>query len=92
MMKTLRLRSFDVNRYLDQQLEAPQPASVAQRFRRWAIRLNDRIERRMDSTDWIAFELKLERIGGCLLTGVGIYFVATLANAWLSGHFNLGGR
>jgi len=72
--------------------EEPQKRSPsAQDFRPWAVRLNDRIERWLDRVDWVAIELRLEKLGGVLLTGVAVYFLFVVLNAWLQGHFNLGG-
>lgn len=79
-------RTFSVDRYLDGQ---PQPQPV---FRSWAIRLNDWIERKLDSTDFKAIELRAEKIVcSCVLSGAAIYLLFAVANAWIAGHFNFGG-
>lgn len=72
-------------RQMSQQLE-----SLETRFRGWAVRLNARIERRMDSVDWKQIDMRLGTIGGFALTGFIVYMAWTLADAWLQGRFNLG--
>ena len=104
------IRSFDIDKYLDQQLaqqkEAQRqdtPKDLAAKasagrveqpftFRAWAIRLNDRIECWLDRTDWPRIDIWLGNVGGFVLTGVVLYFGYVLVDAWLQGHFNLGGN
>jgi hypothetical protein len=61
-------------------------------FRGWAIRLNDwierseaRIERWLDSVDWRRIDIWLGNTCGFALTGVVLYLVFIVVNAWLSG-------
>lgn len=65
--------------------EQPRPL-----FRNWALRLNAWCERKLDTTDWMAFELKAERVCGVLLTGVGLYFLCVVADAAARHFFSLG--
>jgi hypothetical protein len=82
-------RSFNVDRYLAGQ---PQPEPLALRFRSWAVRLNDRCEAWIDSFDWRGLDIVLGNIAGVGLTGVILYLIFTLVNAFLQGRFNLGGQ
>jgi hypothetical protein len=77
-------RPFSVDRYLNGE---PQPLPLALRFRAWAIPLNARILR----TDWKDVELRLEKLCAPLLCGAAIYLICVFVNAWIQGHFNLGG-
>jgi hypothetical protein len=54
-------------------------------YRGWAVRLNDRIERWMDSVDWMRIDIWLGTVGGVLLVGVSLYLIYIVAEAWLSG-------
>jgi hypothetical protein len=62
------------------------------RFRRWAIRLNARIERWMDSVDWKRLDIWIGTISGFALTGFILYMAYIVTDAWLQGRFNLGGN
>lgn len=54
-------------------------------FRGWVVRLNDRIERWMDSVDWRRIDIWLGNVGGFFLTGFSLYLLFIVLNAWLSG-------
>jgi hypothetical protein len=77
-------RPFSVDRYLNGE---PQPLPLEVRFRAWAIRLDAWAER----IDWKAVELKAEKACAPLLCGAAIYLICVFVNAWIQGHFNLGG-
>ena len=96
-------RSFDVDRYLDEQLAAQAeakrldglelvPAAPPLRFRPWAAKLNARIEAWMDRADWPRIDMALGTIGGFAITGVVVWFVWVLFDTLVRGRFHVGGN
>jgi hypothetical protein len=96
--------SFDIDRYLEEHKDGP-PLDYSEanhqaglrlilepepQYRSWAVRLNDRIERWMDSVDWHKWDMRLGTVGGFAMTGFVLYMLFHIADAWLAGHFNLG--
>lgn len=63
-------------------VEAPKPEPHP--FGRWG-RLNDAIERWLDRTDWVRVDIWLGSICGWFLSGAALYFICSVAEAWLSG-------
>lgn len=70
---------------------APHPAE-APKYRGWAIRLDAWCTRQIDRVDWPAIDIWLGTIGGFALTGVVVWFLYVLADAWIQGRFSLGGN
>ena len=60
------------------------------RFRDWAIRLNGRIERWMESIDFVRVDVWIGTVGGIAITGAFLYFAYVLVDALVRGRFNLG--
>lgn len=68
------------------------PSTVSYTFRPWAVRLNDWIERRIESINWKRFDELATKAGAVTLTGFVLYMLYQVADAWLQGRFNLGGN
>jgi hypothetical protein len=96
---------FNIDEYLDRHKDSAPPLDFpeanhqaalrsitrpAVEHRGWPVRLNDRIERWMDTLDWRRVEIVLGNLGGVLLTGTSLYLIYHLVDAWLQGRFNLG--
>jgi hypothetical protein len=97
-------RHFNIDRYLEENKDAA-PSNATRfaglqteptpmiRFRGWAIRLNGRIERWMNTLDldyWKRTDCWLGTLSGMFLTGFVLYMAWIVADAWLQGRFNLG--
>lgn len=80
-------RTFDIDRALDGK---PQPEQL--RFRKWVIRLNDRIETWLDNTAWADVVLRIEKpLMGLVLGGAALYLAHAVIEAWLYGQLGSGG-
>jgi hypothetical protein len=76
-----RLNALEAN-----PLARPSDLTPLSGFRGWTIRLNERIERWMDRTDFKAIELKVERLFLPLaFTGIALYLLVKVADAVVSG-------
>jgi hypothetical protein len=55
------------------------------RFRDWAVRLNDRIERWMESVDWRKWDIRFEKACSAGLAIIVLYLCIIVADAFVSG-------
>jgi hypothetical protein len=58
--------------------------------RGWAIRLNERCERWMDTIPWRRLDVLASQVCTITLTGFVIWLLLDVFDAWLQGRFNFG--